>query len=518
MAQQVIGIGTVANDGTGDPARTAFGKVNTNFTEVYGNLSGVTVVKPSGGSDTAAIQAALDTAGASGIGNTVLLAPGSFNVGPLIMKNNGTNLIGSGRESTQLFFTPTGNATTPGSGTADPGTCIQVCKTAGSAIIYGCSIKNLTIYTSNTANSKVGIRLCETGQFDLDNIHIDNFNGQDTVGVQTMGHESLSVRNLYSRACVPLRISQAITAYGGLKYGGDHFNFNNCYLASNNAPTSLTHACVLIDDGVFLSNFGFDGYQSWVGCKYGLYWVSPSAVPSIQYNIYFHNIRKEQAPTPSTSVMFHIDHTSGTNRLRNVLFQNCINVDYGVGFYLRNIEFATMINCHMTNLYAGYIVDATTILGMDWIGMWCQSTDTVNLASNFGPCNATYYSGFVLPKTASWVNGASPRATGEYGLPTAIGNTGAAPAPNMALGSELTYTQNSNVTWGAPTNAQQKGQPLTLFVTHDGTGGNYTTAWNATYRNAPTIAASAVASSKATFRFVYDGTNWQYIGGSTAFA
>lgn len=37
MAKQVIGIGTTANDGTGDQARVAFDKVNDNFNEVYGN-------------------------------------------------------------------------------------------------------------------------------------------------------------------------------------------------------------------------------------------------------------------------------------------------------------------------------------------------------------------------------------------------------------------------------------------------------------------------------------------------
>ena len=36
MAKQVIGIGSAANDGTGDPLRTAFDKVNDNFDEVYG--------------------------------------------------------------------------------------------------------------------------------------------------------------------------------------------------------------------------------------------------------------------------------------------------------------------------------------------------------------------------------------------------------------------------------------------------------------------------------------------------
>jgi hypothetical protein len=37
MAKQTVNIGTAANDGTGDPLRTAFDKVNDNFDEVYGN-------------------------------------------------------------------------------------------------------------------------------------------------------------------------------------------------------------------------------------------------------------------------------------------------------------------------------------------------------------------------------------------------------------------------------------------------------------------------------------------------
>jgi len=40
MAKQVINIGSVANDGTGDPLRTAFDKVNDNFTELYSDDAG----------------------------------------------------------------------------------------------------------------------------------------------------------------------------------------------------------------------------------------------------------------------------------------------------------------------------------------------------------------------------------------------------------------------------------------------------------------------------------------------
>jgi hypothetical protein len=50
MAKQVINIGSVANDGTGDPLRTAFDKVNDNFTELYNDDAGdVNSVTGSGG-------------------------------------------------------------------------------------------------------------------------------------------------------------------------------------------------------------------------------------------------------------------------------------------------------------------------------------------------------------------------------------------------------------------------------------------------------------------------------------
>lgn len=40
MANQTINIGSAANDGTGDPLRTAFDKINDNFLEIYTELGG----------------------------------------------------------------------------------------------------------------------------------------------------------------------------------------------------------------------------------------------------------------------------------------------------------------------------------------------------------------------------------------------------------------------------------------------------------------------------------------------
>ena len=50
MAKQVIGVGTNANDGTGDPIRDAFVKVNSNFDELYtddaGDVGSITATAP----------------------------------------------------------------------------------------------------------------------------------------------------------------------------------------------------------------------------------------------------------------------------------------------------------------------------------------------------------------------------------------------------------------------------------------------------------------------------------------
>jgi|SRR6478609_635498 len=43
MSQQLISLGTVANDGTGDSARSGGAKINSNFTELYGQTVTVRV-------------------------------------------------------------------------------------------------------------------------------------------------------------------------------------------------------------------------------------------------------------------------------------------------------------------------------------------------------------------------------------------------------------------------------------------------------------------------------------------
>lgn len=69
MAQQIIDIGTTANDGTGDPLRTAFDKCNNNFNQLFGGGGGGGIGGSTGAADNAILRA-------DGTGGSTLQASG----------------------------------------------------------------------------------------------------------------------------------------------------------------------------------------------------------------------------------------------------------------------------------------------------------------------------------------------------------------------------------------------------------------------------------------------------------
>lgn len=111
MAKQIINIGQTANDKSGDPLRTAFTKVNQNFTEIYDALGGVSFsqvnsdwnavsgvaqilnkpVIPTDVSDLTDTTNLLTQGGIEGL--TVTQDVGTTNVGKSLTENN--NSIGS---------------------------------------------------------------------------------------------------------------------------------------------------------------------------------------------------------------------------------------------------------------------------------------------------------------------------------------------------------------------------------------------------------------------------------------
>ena len=108
MTQQIIGVGSTPNDGTGDPVRTAFTKSNDNFTELYAR----------GGAATTAPQGRLTLQAATPVMTTTQSAKTTIfytpYVGDQIGLYNGTAMV-------PTTFTELNNVTTASStGKAGP--------------------------------------------------------------------------------------------------------------------------------------------------------------------------------------------------------------------------------------------------------------------------------------------------------------------------------------------------------------------------------------------------------------
>jgi hypothetical protein len=119
MTQQKINLGSYANDGTGDDLRTAFTKVNTNFTDLYTQLSTLNGRNIGSGqgifsADTAGIMSFKSITGSNGVtvtstSNTVNIAGSTSllaDTNPRLSTNlnlNGHNITGTGDVQTTVW-------------------------------------------------------------------------------------------------------------------------------------------------------------------------------------------------------------------------------------------------------------------------------------------------------------------------------------------------------------------------------------------------------------------------------
>ena len=142
MAQQNINIGSSANKGDGDPLRTAFTKINSNFTELYGK---VTILEGGG----VAIQR--DTQGSIfGDDSTLLVDAVNSLIPSSVLSGNLPALNGSALTNltipAQTFASLTGAPTTlVGYGITDAATSAQ-----GTLAASALQVETITLTTLKT--------------------------------------------------------------------------------------------------------------------------------------------------------------------------------------------------------------------------------------------------------------------------------------------------------------------------------------------------------------------------------
>jgi hypothetical protein len=145
MTQQVIDIGNVANDGQGDPLRTAFQKTNANFTELY-NIGGITGIA-NGTSNIAIVEDATVSISAANVANVfVVSGTGATNQGLLL-----SNTISA-----------TGNVTVGGFYFGNGSQLTGVISSAPAALITGTTLSS-NVTTSTLTSVGVLTNLSVTG-------------------------------------------------------------------------------------------------------------------------------------------------------------------------------------------------------------------------------------------------------------------------------------------------------------------------------------------------------------------
>ena len=163
MAQQTINVGSVPNDGTGDPLRTAYQKINNNFNEIYSNVVGsnfkFTV-------------------------NTMTTKLGNINISPL-----GTSSVVVGVNN-QLFLSNVANSTNENTGALVVAGGVGIAKDvniAGNLNVIG-TIFGSSIEINVIENSPIGVTTPATGTFTT--LIADFFTSNNSIDTSSLTFDS----------------------------------------------------------------------------------------------------------------------------------------------------------------------------------------------------------------------------------------------------------------------------------------------------------------------------------------
>lgn len=270
--------------------------------------------------DTAAIQAAIDSLGSAA--GTIYFPTGRYKTSSTIrVSYNRQNLVGEGRWATWIGFAPTANDT-----------CVLF-ESTDSSVLYQNTMRDMTVFSSDSTYTKVGVNLVDTSAFILENMVIGGdvavgntglfSGGTGSIGLQTNGREAGTFRNLHIHAETCISLKQNPNSV----ISTDHFHFSDCYLQGG---TGGSWPIWNIDDGLYVSNLTIDGHQAWTGGNAGLVWVDTTSTQA-SHNFTISNVRHEG----STNAAGHIIQIETNSGLTNLTIRNCYGALDQLGIKLR---------------------------------------------------------------------------------------------------------------------------------------------------------------------------------------
>lgn len=338
--------------------------------------------------DTKAIQAAIDAAQLLRAAAVVFFPPGSYLVSDTLrITAHRLSLIGSGRQTTQIRFTPRENGAV----------CIQIGQGKGSDIVQN-FVSQLSVLSTDKTFQKTALRSIGTSELTLRDFNVYPWSGNGSIGLQIQGHNEGRVQNCTIVADLPISIetnpNSPYRNNGTSKEDLDHWSFTDLYvIAGKSWP------CIRIGSGLGVQNLVFEGNQSWVAGRAGLEWID-KACAQVGYILTIRNVRWEQSQTVD-GYFVNIQHNHG---LQGLVIDNCRSGagNQGNGIYLRKCNYSSIRNY----VYGG------TGTGLD-----LDDCDSVTLdALAFQPNNAISFGAKAKRISGSYTHGSALRVLERKGI------------------------------------------------------------------------------------------------------
>lgn len=496
MANQPVLIGTIANDGTGDPLRTAFQKVNSNFGEVYAG-TGLSLpgpmfnVKAFGAigngvvDDRAAIIAAQTAAQAVG-GAAVYFPRGTYAVSDYIDVGASTIWIGDSLGDVAGIGNATLKATGVNSGIlrARPGTIGQVNPVLRELHLIGLG------FTGGATTGHL-VTIARWALIRATACYFNNTSGQGlkddqstltgAAGVYLFGTNSATFINCNWENNLAATNGAGVTMETGVNitsFWNCQFNNNTIHHRLINANASMNfHSTNFVSGGVAhkADNGGqrcFGAYQCW-------------------YEL-------QTAAADPTGIVLQF---SGNAKNEEITFQGCsitgpladTHVHFVSAWIVNFISRANSI-FHAAVCYNFSNAPAFTRQNREESNLYGNVSNIFQLG-NVSPAD----SGFITSDNGQVVN---PHL--QFTLTDA-----ATIAVDASAGDLFTVTLAGNRAVGLPTNPR-KAQRITFTIIQDGTGGR-TLTWNAVFKVSWSDAGNTL-NKRSSVSFWYDGTNWNQDG------
>lgn len=332
--------------------------------------------------DTAAIQAAIDSQAGF---LSVYFPAGVYKVtSQITISDDRVMLYGDG-VATRILFNPTANAV-----------CFLFDK--GSTRSVQNVIRDLAFYSTDTTYTKTAIKLVDVTQTTIENVQsiFPHWYGNGSVFLHILGRDSTKINKLNCFADKPILISPIPAPHIPDGIGIDHFHFSDIYLGNTVSANPL----ITIEDGVFVSDVTFDGYQAWVGGSHGLYW-SDTTTSIISHSLTIDNVRWEQ-PSALGGWTVYISRTGAANALQSLNIKNMYCAPECNGVYMRKCDYFVLGNVIYPGVLTALDLDNTNTFGeLNFVA----NQNTATITANATRLSGKYISGGnvtdLLPSTVA---------------------------------------------------------------------------------------------------------------------